>query len=178
VPCNIEKPEVAVVTPKPEQPIPQPPPQVSVPKPQPQTAGKTEDSIAKKQRILVELDRKKIKKDQIIRINQLYFKADSSSIEEKSFAVLNEIYEFLAGNPDVVVEIGGHTNGIPTHEYCDKLSTARAKAVADYLVNKGIMSNRLQYRGYGKRIPIESNQTVMGRQKNQRVEIKILSFNG
>ena len=69
-------------------------------------------------------------------------------------------------------------NGIPSHEYCDRLSAERAKAVADFLNEKGIPRERLQYKGYGKRQPVDSNRTQAGRQKNQRVEIKILSFNG
>jgi outer membrane protein OmpA-like peptidoglycan-associated protein len=91
---------------------------------------------------------------------------------------LNEIYTFLASNPDVVVEIGGHTNGIPPDDYCDRLSTARAKAVAEHLVSKGIPKDRLQYKGYGKRQPVATNKSDYGRKQNQRVEIKILSFNG
>ncbi|MFQ5446663.1 MAG: OmpA family protein [Saprospiraceae bacterium] len=132
----------------------------------------------KKEKILARLDRQKLKKGQTIRIDQLYFKADSASITEESYPVLEEIYDFLASNPDVVVEIGGHTNSIPSHEYCDRLSTARAKAVSDYLIQKGIPKERLQYKGYGKRQPVETNKTAYGRKRNQRVEIKILGFDG
>ncbi|RMD97408.1 MAG: OmpA family protein, partial [Bacteroidetes bacterium] len=59
-----------------------------------------------------------------------------------------------------------------------KLSTERAKAVADYLILKGIDPERLKYKGYGKRQPIDTNRTAAGRKRNQRVEIKILSLNG
>ena len=91
---------------------------------------------------------------------------------------MDDIYRFLDRNKDVVVEIGGHTNNLPPAEYCDRLSEERAKAVADYLQNKGIDRNRLQFKGYGKRYPIADNRTSLGRKQNQRVEIKILSFNG
>jgi outer membrane protein OmpA-like peptidoglycan-associated protein len=132
----------------------------------------------KKEKILSGLDRKNLKKGQTIRIDQLYFKADSASITEDSYPVLEEIYEFLASNPDVVVEIGGHTNGIPSHDYCDRLSTERARAISEYLTQKGIPNDRLQYKGYGKRKPEETNKTAYGRKRNQRVEIKILGFDG
>ncbi len=178
VPCNAEKPAVVDVEPKVLEPTPPPPPTI-VPKPATPPIAKAEDPTpVKKQKILEDLDRSKLRRDQIIRIDQLFFRADSSSIAEQSYPVLDEIYEFLSSNADVVVEIGGHTNGIPTHEYCDNLSTARAKAVAEYLGLKGISKNRLHFKGYGKRMPIDSNRTVAGRQKNQRVEIKILNFNG
>jgi len=60
-------------------------------------------------------------------------------------------------------------------EYCDLLSTARAKSVADYLVAKGIPATQVTYKGYGKRAPLVSNDTARGRKRNQRVEIKVLS---
>jgi outer membrane protein OmpA-like peptidoglycan-associated protein len=60
------------------------------------------------------------------------------------------------------------------------LSTDRAKAVVDFLISKGIDDDRLVYNGYGKRNPIAKNdkQSMAARRKNQRVEIKILGFDG
>ena len=107
-----------------------------------------------------------------------FFEADSSRIRKESTNALDEVYDFLLTYRDVVIEIGGHTNSYPPDEYCDRLSEARAKAVAEYLVSKGINRERLKYKGYGKRKPIASNQTISGRRKNQRVEIKILEMRG
>lgn len=129
-----------------------------------------------KAKVLEDLDIKKIKTGAIINVKNLYFKADTSTIDKESYAVLDEIYEFLKSNKNVKVEIGGHTNGIPPHEYCDKLSAIRAKAVYDYLVNKGIPKEQLTFHGYGKRSLIASDSTPAGRTKNQRVELKILSL--
>ncbi|MBK9272418.1 MAG: OmpA family protein [Saprospiraceae bacterium] len=123
-----------------------------------------------------DLDRTKLAVGQTLRINQLYFTADSAIVSEESFPVLDEIYQFLLKNKDVSIEIGGHTNGIPPHEYCDRLSAARAKNVADYLYNNGIPFEQISHRGYGKREPIASNDTVAGRLRNQRVEIKIIAI--
>lgn len=128
-----------------------------------------------KQKILEELDIKKIKVGSTLEIKNLYFKADTSTIEKTSSEVLEEIYLFLKHNPNVTLEIGGHTNGLPSHDYCDRLSSARARAVRDYLISKGIDESRLTYKGYGKRRRIATDSTVEGRTKNQRVEIKILS---
>ncbi|RMF20438.1 MAG: OmpA family protein, partial [Bacteroidetes bacterium] len=134
----------------------------------------------RKEKILKELDRSKLRTGQILRIDKLYFPADKTTFTPDSYEVLDEIFEFLANNPDVRVEIGGHTNTIPEHDYCDRLSTARAKAVVDYLINKGIDSTRLTYKGYGKRFPLIKNDKYNpeARKKNQRVEIKILSMDG
>ena len=136
----------------------------------------SKDIVIEQPKVIADLDRKKITVGQILQINQLFFTADSTMINPESFAVLDEIYGFLSTNNDVVVEIGGHTNSIPPPEYCDKLSTSRAKNVADYLFGKGIPNSQLQYKGYGKRVPIASNETASGRQKNQRVELKIISM--
>lgn len=81
---------------------------------------------------------------------------------------------FLSENTNVIIEIGGHTNGVPPDDYCNWLSSARAKNVADYLYKRGIPTFRIKHRGYGKTRPIASNNTLEGRRKNQRVEIKIL----
>ncbi len=127
-----------------------------------------------KEKIIVDLDRSKIRTGQTIQINKLYFEADTSTINPGSYEVLDEVYDFLAENKDIFVEIGGHTNGVPAHSYCDKLSEDRARRVAEYLIDKGIETERIQYKGYGKRKPIASNRTKLGRKKNQRVEIKIM----
>jgi outer membrane protein OmpA-like peptidoglycan-associated protein len=127
-------------------------------------------------KVLPELIREKIVIGQTLRINELYFLADSAIISDESNQVLDEIRTFLKSNPDISIEIGGHTNGTPSHEYCDRLSNARAKNVAYYLYNKGVPEAQISYKGYGKRVPIASNDTQSGRQKNQRVEIKIVSI--
>ena len=173
VPCEIktvEFPEEPVVTSNPATPNNGKSPVVTKP------AAPAPAAPPKK--ILESLDRAKITQGTTIQIDQLYFKSDSFAITAPSYPVLNEIYDFLVSNPDVKVEIGGHTNNIPTHEYCDQLSTKRAKAVADFLIGKGIPKDRIGYQGYGKRKPLVSNSTLSGRKKNQRVEIKILSFDG
>lgn len=113
---------------------------------------------------------------QTIRMEQLRFDADSTNVKEESYPVLNELYDFMEENGAIVIEIGGHTNSTPSDEFCDRLSTARAKSVADYLLSKGIDSKRVVYKGYGKRKPIASNLTAAGRAENQRVEIKILKL--
>ena len=106
----------------------------------------------------------------------MYFEADTFAFNEDSYEVLDEVYEFLKSNSDITIEIGGHTNGTPSHHYCDELSTNRAKAVAHYLIKKGISAEKLKFKGYGKRKSIASNLTPEGRKKNQRVEIKILKI--
>lgn len=128
-----------------------------------------------KSKIMTELNRTNFKTGETLAIRNLHFPEDSAVISQASFPVLDEIFQFLMKNKNIVIEIGGHTNNIPKDEYCDRLSTKRAKVVAEYLIQKGLPPERVQFKGYGKRNPIADNRTITGRRKNQRVEIKILS---
>lgn len=136
-------------------------------------------TVVSKPKLMEELDASKVKKGQTIRIENLYFKANSYEIESPSYEVLDEIFFFLKDNRNILVEIGGHTNTAPLPAFCDSLSTNRAREVASYLVKKGISPKRLQYKGYGKRKPLvpKDKYDMAARKKNQRVEIKILSLN-
>jgi outer membrane protein OmpA-like peptidoglycan-associated protein len=133
-----------------------------------------EGSFEIKERIMKELASGALRSGQTINMQKLQFDADSVKIREDARPILDEVYQFLNDNASIVVEIGGHTNNLPPPAYCDSLSTARAKAVAEYLVAKGIAAERVYYKGYGKRKPVFSNATADGRMRNQRVEIKIL----
>ncbi len=130
----------------------------------------------KREKFIPELEISKIKVGQKLRINELNFQADSSVITQENYEILEEVFDFMTANKKVVVEIGGHTNTIPPHEYCDRLSTARAKKVAEFLYDRGVGEDRITYKGYGKREPLTESTTAQGRQRNQRVEIKILSM--
>ena len=130
----------------------------------------------KKAKSFPTIDASQLTVGQTLRINNLYFLADSSGITDDSYEVMDEVYDFLRANDKVIIEIGGHTNTIPSHAYCDKLSNERAQNVANYLYEKGIPENRLTYKGYGKREPITEDRSTVGKRKNQRVEVKILSI--
>ena len=128
------------------------------------------------EKFIPQLDLETIAVGQTLKINQLFFEADSSSLSSDFKPVLDEIYSFLKKNPSVVVEIGGHTNNKPPKDVCYRLSNARAKSIAEYMYRKGIESTRISYKGYGKDFPIADNNTLAGRKQNQRVEMKILSI--
>jgi outer membrane protein OmpA-like peptidoglycan-associated protein len=129
-----------------------------------------------KPKIMEELDIKKITTGSTMRIPNLYFQSDSTNFTRESLPVLDEIKLFMEENPKIKFEIAGHTNGIPKHDYCDSLSTLRAKSVYNYLISKGISPDRITFKGYGKRRRIASDATIEGRRKNQRVEIKVVDL--
>jgi outer membrane protein OmpA-like peptidoglycan-associated protein len=78
-------------------------------------------------------------------------------------------------NPDLVIEISGHTDKSGNEVTNKQLSSDRAKFVHDYLIQNGINANRLSFKGYGSAKPAYSNSTKDGRDGNRRIEIKILS---
>lgn len=139
----------------------------------PKKEESTETTVFKKPKIL-NLDRGNMELGKLIKLEKLYFAADTSKINVESFQVLNEIYDFLDKYNEITVEVGGHTNSVCRPEsYCDDLSNDRAKAVANYLIKKGIEDERVTFKGYGKQKPIATNATPSGRKKNQRVQIMI-----
>ena len=118
-----------------------------------------------------------VKAGQIIPMNNLFFTANTPELKSSSDKELERVLAFLQNRPDVSVEIGGHTNGSCSQNFASYLSLERAKTVAEYFISRGIASERISYKGYGKTMPIATNDTVEGRKKNQRIELMILKTN-
>jgi OOP family OmpA-OmpF porin len=93
-------------------------------------------------------------------------------IKPEAYSLLDEAVSVLKKNPEIVVEIQGHTDNIGSGAYNQKLSENRAKAIVDYLVDHGIASYRLTAKGYGFTQPVASNDTEEGRARNRRVELR------
>ncbi len=117
-----------------------------------------------------------ISKGAKLTLNNIFFDINEATLKPQSHLELKRIVSFINKNPQLVIEIGGHTNGWCSTEFAEELSDNRAKAVYDYLIDKGIAENRLAFKGYGKKDPIASNKTAVGRKKNQRVELKIIDI--
>ncbi len=125
-------------------------------------------------KVLTELaDRSKMQLGKVLPLTNVFFLADSIRIEKENYHILNELKDFLVSNPDVNIEIMGHTNNRCDATFCNSLSEKRARSVVQYLIQNGIADRRLTFKGYGKSKPIASNDSSAGRQKNQRVEVKI-----
>ncbi|MFQ3576628.1 MAG: OmpA family protein [Cytophagales bacterium] len=113
---------------------------------------------------------------QTVRLNNIFFDFGKATLREESFAELNRVVQFLNENPNVKIELSGHTDDVGDDNANLKLSINRAKSVLDYLVSKGINSSRLVSNGYGETMPIAPNDTDEGRQLNRRVEFRIASM--
>ena len=91
-----------------------------------------------------------------------------------SVAILDEAIDTLKRNPNIRVEVDGHTDSVGTDAYNQKLSERRAKGVYDYLIAHGIDASRLDGpKGFGESQPIDTNDTAEGRQRNRRTELKV-----
>lgn len=109
-----------------------------------------------------------------IRLNNLFFDFNKATLRLESTAELDRVIKLLNQNPEMVIEIAGHTDNIGDDMVNNKLSNERAKAVELYLESKEIAADRIVSKGYGKTKPVASNATDEGRQKNRRVEFIIL----
>ncbi|MEO5341266.1 MAG: OmpA family protein [Magnetococcus sp. MYC-9] len=108
-------------------------------------------------------------------IKNLTFKTNSAKIETKDMSGLKETASVLKKNPNIGVEIQGHTDNVGSAAYNKKLSNQRAHSVMSSLVKEGINKRRMTARGYGLEKPVASNATVEGRAENRRVELNVTS---
>ena|GEM_PF-4433765 len=116
-----------------------------------------------------------IKPGKNIVLNNVFFNSDKSELLPASFAELDKLVSYLKTNSTSKIEISGYTDNTGVAEKNLTLSTARAKAVADYLTSKGISGTRVSYKGYGSANPIADNSTEENKKKNRRVEFKIVN---
>jgi outer membrane protein OmpA-like peptidoglycan-associated protein len=102
------------------------------------------------------------------------FDFNSASLKPQFRPALDGVASTLADYPQTVVEIRGHTDAVGSDAYNQRLSEDRAGSVANYLVGKGLVRERFEIVGMGKRYPVASNDTDDGRARNRRVEIRVV----
>lgn len=109
-----------------------------------------------------------------VELYNIYYLVDSFNILPTSEPELQTLVSFLQNNPDLRVEIQGHTDSSGNSEANRVLSEKRAQSVVNHLVKNGITQSRLESQGYGDTDPIAGNETPEGREQNRRTTIKIL----
>ncbi|MCX6255544.1 MAG: DUF5004 domain-containing protein [Bacteroidia bacterium] len=109
-------------------------------------------------------------------LNNILFETGKFILTSGSYTELDHLLNIMQDNPQMKIEISGHTDKTGSEPVNFKLSEARAKTVVDYLVQKGVDQARMEFKGYGSLQPIADNATAQGRAKNRRVEFKILEF--
>jgi OOP family OmpA-OmpF porin len=104
-------------------------------------------------------------------LKNIYFNTDKAILLPSSFRELDKLFDFLSAHRNLRIQITGHTDNQGTSEHNLVLSEARAKAVKEYLISKGIDEGRIESAGVGNTQPIATNETEEGRQLNRRVEV-------
>jgi outer membrane protein OmpA-like peptidoglycan-associated protein len=111
-----------------------------------------------------------VAKGQSLVLEGIEFETGKSTVTGKSASILDTVVNVLTANPDIAVEVQGHTDNKGKEAANVKLSQRRAESVMEYLVKHGIDAKRLTAKGYGSSKPAATNDTDEGRQKNRRIE--------
>jgi outer membrane protein OmpA-like peptidoglycan-associated protein len=120
------------------------------------------------------LSKGRIKKGYLFTAENIYFDTGSSVIREESYNGLERVHDFMVKNPGIKVNISGNTDNVGTYDYNMRLSLERANSIVKYLAEKGIPRSRMVAWGLGFMKSIAPNTTDAGRQKNRRVDIKVI----
>lgn len=109
-------------------------------------------------------------------LRNIYYDFDRTSLKPESYTELDHLVSMLSQNPNISIEVAGHTDSHGSDYYNKLLSQKRAEAVTTYLIRKGISQSRLIAKGYGEERPFASNDDENeGRELNRRTEILILN---
>lgn len=128
-----------------------------------------------KEILTVKEERPDIEINKTYQLKNVLFNFDKSELLEVSKEELKILYQYLKENKQLKIEIYGHTDDVGLSTRNQELSTQRAKAVADYLILLGINTTRISSFGFGSSDPITTNETEEERQKNRRVEFKLIN---
>jgi len=115
-----------------------------------------------------------IELDKTYILRNIQFEFDKYALQSSSFAELDEVASWLNNNPSIRAAVSGHTDDQGSDDYNLNLSKSRARAVAEYLISKGISPARIETFGYGKDKPLINEVTEDARVLNRRVEVKFL----
>lgn len=113
--------------------------------------------------------------DKVINLKGVTFEFDKTRLRPDAQTILDWAVGVLKKYPDMNVEIAGHTDSIGSDSYNQKLSEGRANSVMQYFVEHGVPQTQLTAKGYGESEPIADNNTADGRERNRRVELRILN---
>jgi OmpA-OmpF porin, OOP family len=133
----------------------------------PKVAGPPENGGCPKYKAIVVTDTK-------IELSQkIFFAFGLTTILPRSYPLLDEVVQALTDRPGLCVRIEGHTDAVGSLPKNMALSEGRAQAVKDYLASHGVPAKSLAAKGYGPTLPLDSNATDAGRERNRRVEFVI-----
>lgn len=114
-----------------------------------------------------------IEKGASIVLKNIFFETGKFDLQNESKSELDKLVELLNDNPNLKIQIDGHTDNVGQQKDNLELSNNRAKSVVGYLLSKGINQQRLSYKGFGATKPVADNNTETGRAKNRRTELYV-----
>jgi outer membrane protein OmpA-like peptidoglycan-associated protein len=109
----------------------------------------------------------------IVNMSDVLFDTGRYTLRPGAREKLAKIGGIVLSHPGLKLEVEGHTDSVGGNEYNQRLSENRAASVRDYLVQQGISINSVMARGFGKSMPVASNNSAAGRQQNRRVELVV-----
>ena len=113
-------------------------------------------------------------RDCAIVLDGVNFESNKAVLTPEASDILIDALTTLQLYPSIRIEVQAHTDSQGTEAYNQALSERRAKAVIDYFTERGIDLHRLEAKGYGESVPLESNATPEGRARNRRVELRVI----
>ena len=128
-------------------------------------------SLSKDGFLIIELE--KVKPGTFI-LENIFFEKSKSSLKKSSLVELNKVLKLMQINPDLKIQISGHTDSDGDDDFNLELSINRAKSVVNWLIENNIDKNRLSFKGYGETRPIEENNSIANKAKNRRTELTII----
>lgn len=114
-----------------------------------------------------------IEKGASIVLKNIFFETGKFDLQNESKSELDKLVELLNDNPNLKIQIDGHTDNVGQQKDNLELSNNRAKSVVGYLLSKGINQQRLSFKGFGATKPVADNNTETGRAKNRRTELYV-----
>jgi outer membrane protein OmpA-like peptidoglycan-associated protein len=110
----------------------------------------------------------------VMRLDNLIFQAGSAKIDETSYTELNDVVVMMQRNPNMVIQLEGHTDYAGSAKLNMKLSEDRVTSVKGYLTGRGINKNRIKTKAFGGTLPLSREDSEEARRLNRRVELRIL----
>ena len=107
-------------------------------------------------------------------LENVYFDSKKHELLPESYGAFTSLIRAMEVNHRMKIEIAGHTDNVGDEESNLELSQKRQNSLMDYLISRGIASDRLIAKGYGEAQPIASNDTEEGRAKNRRTEVRVI----
>jgi len=141
-------------------------------------ADQAESRAAALAQELSDMQAKKTDRGMVLTLGDVLFDTGKAELKSGAMTNVDKLADFMRQNTERTVQVEGFTDSVGSDDYNMDLSQRRAGAVREAILSRGISSDRVRARGYGKQYPVAGNDNAAGRQMNRRVEIVISDETG